>query len=62
MEKKSNYQIRYEKNIIYLLLFIASQSCVAQEDKTMKTNDRFDYEYYKKKIGKDKIDSPPLKA
>ena len=46
-----------KKNIIYLLLFIASQSCVAQEDKTMKTNDRFDYEYYKKKIGKDKIDN-----
>lgn len=41
------------KIIIYLLLlFIASQSCVAQKDKTMKTNDRFDYEYYKKRLGK----------
>lgn len=49
------------KIIIFLLLFIASQSCVAQKDKTMKTNDRFDYEYYKKKIGKDKIDNQVYK-
>lgn len=49
------------KIIIYLLLFIASQSCVAQKDKTMKSNDRFDYEYYKKKIGKDKIDNQVYK-
>ena len=42
--------------VLYLLVLIASQSCVAQKNKNMKTNDRFDYEYYQRKIGKDKID------
>jgi len=41
--------------VLYLLVLIASQSCVAQKNKNMKTNDRFDYEYYQRKIGKDKI-------
>lgn len=47
--------------VTYLVVFIISLSCAAQKIKMMKTNDRFDYEYYKKKIGKEKIDNQVYK-
>lgn len=45
-----------KRTILYLFILTATQPCVAQKATDMKTNEKFNYEYYRQAIGRDNID------